>query len=77
MSDYFLEVQHLTKYFPLNNDVISRLTGKTHTLKAVDDISSFLQQGETLGLVGESSCGNLPLCPSWLATAGSHRIEVI
>src|SRR2546427_728881 len=57
MSDYFLEVQHLTKYFPLNNDVISRLTGKTHTLKAVDDISFFLQQGETLGLVGESGCG--------------------
>jgi oligopeptide/dipeptide ABC transporter ATP-binding protein len=57
MRDYFLEVQHLAKYFPLNNDVISRLTGKTHTLKAVDDISFFIEQGETLGLVGESGCG--------------------
>src|SRR5205814_2771680 len=57
LSDYFLEVQHLAKYFPLNNDVISRLTGKTHILKAVDDISFFIQQGETLGLVGESGCG--------------------
>src|SRR5437867_11081583 len=57
MSDSFLEVQHLTKYFLLNNDVISRLSGKTHTLKAVDDISFSIQQGETLGLVGESGCG--------------------
>jgi len=57
MSDYFLEVQNLTKYFPLNNDVLSRLSGKTRTLKAVDDISFFIQQGETLGLVGESGCG--------------------
>jgi peptide/nickel transport system ATP-binding protein/oligopeptide transport system ATP-binding protein len=57
MSDYFLEVKNLTKYFPLNNDVLSRLTGKTHILKAVDDISFFIKPGETLGLVGESGCG--------------------
>ena len=31
MSDYFLEVKNLTKYFALNNDVLSRLTGKTRT----------------------------------------------
>ncbi|MEE8291258.1 MAG: oligopeptide/dipeptide ABC transporter ATP-binding protein [Candidatus Tectomicrobia bacterium] len=57
MSDYFLEVNHLTKYFVLNDDLISRLTGKVQTLKAVDDISFFVKQGETLGLVGESGCG--------------------
>ncbi len=57
MSDYFLEVNHLTKHFVLNNDLISRLTGKVQTLKAVDDISFFVKQGETLGLVGESGCG--------------------
>jgi oligopeptide transport system ATP-binding protein len=57
MSDYFLEVNHLKKYFILNNDVISRISGKSRTLKAVDDISFFVKQGETLGLVGESGCG--------------------
>lgn len=57
MNDYFLEVRNLTKYFPLNNDTISRLTGRTRILKAVDDISFFIKPGETLGLVGESGCG--------------------
>lgn len=57
MSDYFLEVNNLVKHFILNNDVISRLSGKSRTLKAVDDISFFVKQGETLGLVGESGCG--------------------
>jgi ABC-type glutathione transport system ATPase component len=57
MSDYFLEIKNLTKHFPLNNDVLSRLTGKTRILKAVDDISFFIKPGETLGLVGESGCG--------------------
>jgi oligopeptide transport system ATP-binding protein len=57
MSNAFLEVQHLTKHFPLNNDALSRLTGKTRVLQAVDDISFSMQPGETLGLVGESGCG--------------------
>src|SRR5438128_12302983 len=57
MSDYFLEIKNLTKYFPLNNDVLSRLTGKTRILKAVAGMRVLLQQGETLGLVGESGCG--------------------
>ena len=49
MSDYILEIKHLTKYFPLNNDMLSRLTGKTRLLKAVDDISFFIKPGETMG----------------------------
>ena len=52
-----LEVNNLSKYFTLNGDFVSRLAGKTRTLKAVDDISFAIAPGETLGLVGESGCG--------------------
>ncbi len=57
MQQPLLTVSKLTKYFTLNNDPVSRLVGKTRTLKAVDDISFEIGRGETLGLVGESGCG--------------------
>ncbi len=43
-----LDVSHLKKYFEL---------GRGRTLKAVDDVSFQIHEGETLGLVGESGCG--------------------
>lgn len=49
-----LEVQGLTKHFPVRAGVIPQTIGHVH---AVDDVSFTLRQGETLGLVGESGCG--------------------
>ncbi len=49
----FLEVKNLRKSFRLT-DSLGRAAGQ---LVAVDNISFSLQQGETLGLVGESGCG--------------------
>ncbi|MCB1741151.1 MAG: ABC transporter ATP-binding protein, partial [Gammaproteobacteria bacterium] len=57
MSEILLEVDRLTKHFKLQDDLVSRVLGRTQTLKAVDDISFVVQRGETLGLVGESGCG--------------------
>jgi len=47
-----LEVNQLKKYFPYRMGVFK----KAH-IKAVDDVSFVLKEGETLGLVGESGCG--------------------
>ena len=52
MSQPLVEVRNLKQYFPVKVGF-----GKTIPLKAVDDISFTVGEGETLGLVGESGCG--------------------
>ena len=54
MANKILEVQNLKKYFPIEKGFLKRKVGN---IKAVDDISFNLFEGETLGLVGESGCG--------------------
>lgn len=49
-----LEVKNLKKYFPVKAGVFRKTVGY---LKAVDDISFYIKEKETLGLVGESGCG--------------------
>jgi oligopeptide/dipeptide ABC transporter ATP-binding protein len=49
-----LEVQGLKKYFPIRSGLLRRVTGQ---VRAVDDVSFYINQGETLSLVGESGCG--------------------
>jgi len=56
--DPILEVRSLRKYFPIERGFFRRVVGY---VKAVDDVSFELQQGEVLGLVGESGCGKTTL----------------
>ncbi|HRR91649.1 MAG TPA: ATP-binding cassette domain-containing protein, partial [bacterium] len=55
MSDnILLEVRNLKKYFPIQKGFLRKVVGY---VKAVDDVSLYIKEGETLGLVGESGCG--------------------
>jgi oligopeptide transport system ATP-binding protein len=49
-----LSVSKLKKYFRIGSGIFNR---RKLELKAVDDISFEIQEGETFGLVGESGCG--------------------
>ena len=49
--DHILDVDHLSMHFT------TKKRGKTSVVKAVDDVSFYVERGETFGLVGESGCG--------------------
>jgi oligopeptide transport system ATP-binding protein len=49
-----LDVRHLKVHFPVQPSLFGAVHGH---VKAVDDVSFILEEGETLGLVGESGCG--------------------
>jgi oligopeptide/dipeptide ABC transporter ATP-binding protein len=49
-----LEIRRLKKYFPVKKGIFAKTRG---WIKAVDDISFSINNGETFGLVGESGCG--------------------
>jgi oligopeptide transport system ATP-binding protein len=52
MMEKLVEVQHLKQYFPVSDGLFTK-----KYVKAVDDVSFYINKGETLGLVGESGCG--------------------
>ena len=48
-----IQVEHLKQYFPVAGGKLF----ENRVVKAVDDVSFYIEKGETLGLVGESGCG--------------------
>jgi peptide/nickel transport system ATP-binding protein len=54
MNAPLLDVRRLRKFFPITKGLRHRITGQ---VRAVDDVSFTVREGEALGLVGESGCG--------------------
>ncbi len=53
----FIKIEDLGKYFNLNKSFLSKAIFGERVLKAVDHVTFHIDQGHTLGLVGESGCG--------------------
>jgi oligopeptide transport system ATP-binding protein len=54
MTEPLVRVANLKMHFPIYKGIFRRQVGE---VKAVDDVSFEIAEGETLGLVGESGCG--------------------
>ena len=57
MSRTILEVKQLSKHFQRNRNLLSAFNRRSDVIPAVDGVSFYLRENETMGLVGESGCG--------------------
>ncbi len=69
-----LEIKGLQTWFPTKHDFFGRVTGY---VKAVDDVSFNVHEGETVGLVGESGCGKTTLGRTILRLAPATGGQVL
>lgn len=73
-SEPILKVENLKVYYPSAHSLFGKVT---QWVKAVDDVSLEVYQGETLGLVGESGCGKTTLGKAILRLQDIYSGKVI
>jgi oligopeptide/dipeptide ABC transporter ATP-binding protein len=75
-AEPIVELEGVTKEFPVRQGVFSRGGGRVH---AVEDVTLTVNTGETLGIVGESGCGKSTTARLMLRlldpTSGKIRFE--
>ncbi|QCK13353.1 ABC transporter ATP-binding protein [Mangrovivirga cuniculi] len=69
-----IEVRNLKTYFPVREGIFKK---SKEVIKAVDDVSFKVFEGETLGLVGESGCGKTTLGRSMMRLIEPTEGEVL
>ena len=77
-TEALLDINGLTKTFPVGQGLISRWRGQPgRTVRALTDVTLSVHRGETLGIVGESGCGKSTLARTLvrLYTADSGTVR--
>ena len=69
-----LEVKGLKKYYPIQKGFLKKVVGH---LRAVDDVTFLINEGQTLGLVGESGCGKTTVAKSVVRAVDPTEGEIL
>jgi len=69
MAKTILEVKNLKKYYTQSKGLFSSLRGNVGIIPAVDDVSFYIKEKETMGLVGETGCGKTTIGKTLLKLA--------